>query len=489
MPTSESCPPYDDDRYKERCGSYPEYDDDYIRNEVLSTSTGPEVGGTVIEITEIQQCLKKGSNVYCRFQGDFSDVVVQGTRIKYDTFQCISPPSNGSSSAIISYAIFRENCFYDVNEVVWNVIKNDEFFYAGETAGVVVTPTFDYGGTSNENSRLLFAEREYIVNWNSKALLLSAVSNDADKSSLVIELEVLVYIQSPTKSDKESTFLEVVQSTQVSSNIGIVRYKVDSEAIKKALYSYEGIGKLGLILLRVVASTTNYKGLKVTYATRVSKLTGILPVPSDDTFASTCPVSFDTCDPQYEPPPCPPTFDLAENDFDFYPDETCYDQTVGDACVATSDLDIDLIETCEDMEDHPEYDTYCGNVDKDADIADNCNCNYFQNGAQGCVKNGESQCCYSPDGALLTDPRNGAGTRDCRGNNAVDHLIFNVLPYIFCCKLNDDCDTYYNARPTITSDGYVHPEITFYTFGDPHFNSFDNINFDFNGYGEYVALC
>ena len=54
------------------------------------------------------------------------------------------------------------------------------------------------------------------------------------------------------------------------------------------------------------------------------------------------------------------------------------DSTLGHACVATSDLDIDFIEKCEDMEDYPECDSYCGDVDN------------FQIEDQGCVKNGES---------------------------------------------------------------------------------------------------
>ena len=105
------------------------------------------------------------------------------------------------------------------------------------------------------------------------------------------------------------------------------------------------------------------------------------------------------------------------------------------------------------------------------------------------MKNGESQCCYSPSGGLLTDASDGAGTRDCGGTGMANRLRLDVLPYIFCCKLNDDCGAYNAARPTISSESYVKPGLTAFIFGDSHIKTFDNVDFDFNGYGEYIAFC
>ena len=168
----------------------------------------------------------------------------------------------------------KKNCFYDENEVVWNVI-GDEFMYASEIAGLVITPKF---GDADENSRLVSTDKEYVAQWNSKALLLSAVSNNADVSSLIVELEVIASIQASTESDKEHTYLQLISRSQVPSNTNdTMTFSVEGQAIKKALYSYEGsFERLGIIIVRAVATTTDIYGTKVTLATRTAKLSGIL---------------------------------------------------------------------------------------------------------------------------------------------------------------------------------------------------------------------
>ena len=439
-------------------------------------------------------------NVYCRFESDVSGAVVDGIRMDDATISCISPPRNGASSAIISYAVFIEGCVYDANEVVWNAIDND-FIYDSDLAGVVLLPLFDFDYSGYENSRLLFSERQYTAEWSSKALFLSAVANYADISSLIVELEVLASIQDSTESnkedkeDKEDAIFKVISSVIVPpEEYGSTKFSVESKDIVKSMYinkGYEGgIETSGVVIVRVVASPQK-SNIRIIYATRTSKLAGILPGPSDNTkqVMNTYPVSLDTCDQEYVPLPCPPNIDLAENDFEFSPDETCLNPSGGGECSPTSDLEVDLLENCEQYEDHPDYDTFCGEIDFDTKLAENCDCNYFQKGAIGCVKNGQSQCCYSPSGGLIIDPNDGGGTRYCGGSGTANRLKNNVLPYIFCCKLNSDCDTYYTARPAITSENYVKPELSSYSFGDPHLESFDHINFDFNGYGEYIAFC
>lgn len=327
------------------------------------------------------------------------------------------------------------------------------------------------------------------------------MANYADISSLIVELEVLASIQDSTESnkedkeDKEDAIFKVISSVIVPpEEYGSTKFSVESKDIVKSMYinkGYEGgIETSGVVIVRVVASPQK-SNIRIIYATRTSKLAGILPGPSDNTkqVMNTYPVSLDTCDQEYVPLPCPPNIDLAENDFEFSPDETCLNPSGGGECSPTSDLEVDLLENCEQYEDHPDYDTFCGEIDFDTKLAENCDCNYFQKGAIGCVKNGQSQCCYSPSGGLIIDPNDGGGTRDCGGSGTANRLKNNVLPYIFCCKLNSDCDTYYTARPAITSENYVKPELSSYSFGDPHLESFDHINFDFNGYGEYIAFC
>ena len=83
-PTSKACPPYDEDRALSGCG-------DPTIDATLLPSSGPEVGGTVIQITNIKYCLNEGVNVYYRFESR----VVAGICVNDSTIECISPPNNG----------------------------------------------------------------------------------------------------------------------------------------------------------------------------------------------------------------------------------------------------------------------------------------------------------------------------------------------------------------------------------------------------------
>lgn len=54
-------------------------------------------------------------------------------------------------------------------------------------------------------------------------------------------------------------------------------------------------------------------------------------------------------------------------------------------------LNQDLIETCEENENQYSYSDYCKGIDDDGSVSDDCDCNYFQSGAAGCIRNGQSQ--------------------------------------------------------------------------------------------------
>jgi len=478
IPGCKACSLYEEGRTTSGCGN-PAID------ATMLPFSGPGVGGTVIQITNTKYCLNEGVNVYCRFESG----VVAGVRVNDSTIECVSPPSNGVSSTEVSYAVFMPDCHYDPAEVQWNIVSDVFDYYDGVLAGVVLTPTFG----NDESARLIFAERPYNFKWNSDALLLSAMAGNAVLSSLSIDLEVVAYIKNNINQD---LYCQVIQTLKHISpkDTSTITGAVSSEAIAPAINSYvDGIEKVGFIIVRIVAYTETFQVRRV-HATRSSKLIGILPEDTDTTTNS-CPVApLDHCDPNSNdtPPPCPTTYTYAENDFDFYPDVSCIHSLGGAECVVESDLDNDHLETCQEYEDHPDYAPdflkYCEGMDLDRDLSENCDCNYFHSGAVGCVRNGQSQCCYSESGGLIMDPVRGGGTRDCASNGYLNHFLYDILPYIYCCILNDSCLKYYVARPGITDENYEVPHLS-YTFGDPHLESFDHVNFDFNGFGEYVAFC
>ncbi|PIK59658.1 hypothetical protein BSL78_03389 [Apostichopus japonicus] len=67
------------------------------------------------------------------------------------------------------------------------------------------------------------------------------------------------------------------------------------------------------------------------------------------------------------------------------------------------------------------------------------------------------------------------------------HFWFDVLPFIACCKLTSQCETYYEFRPSDDCSDYQPPRPTIGT-GDPHFISLDGKEFTFNGAGEFVLV-
>lgn len=449
----------------------------------MSLLSGPEVGGSVIQITNTAYCLNPGVNTYCRFG---NDQAVLGVRVDDNTIECVSPPKTDASSIEVSYSVFIPGCFYDPNEVNWNTI-NDNFDFDGDLTGVVIDDSSIFG---DDSARLIIAGKPYRAKWNSNALLLSALANSATLSSLEIDLEVVAKFET-----EKLTFHKLVQTVPISpNNRNDINLVVDQQAISPAINTYEnGIERVAIAHVRIVAYSITPAGRRI-HAVRSTKLIGILPEDEDGRIKRAfCPVRpLDSCSQENDAPPCPPSYNISKNDFDFTEDETCtWPSGSADSCVISSDLNVDFLETCEKYQDHPAYPEYCANIDPDAEIAENCDCEYFQNGAAGCVKNGRSQCCYSTSGGLITDPNDGGGTRDCSSDSS-QNFLNDILPYMYCCKLSrnpENCDAYYAARPSISDDGYITPYLPRFTFGDPHLQSFDKINFDFNGFGEYVAFC
>ena len=153
-------------------------------NATLSPFFGSELGGTVTQLTNLKTCLGTGDNVYCRFD----NTVVSGIRVDESTIECISPPSNGELSIEVSYAVFPSGSDYDPDVVEWNNVS-DMFDYDGDLSGIVITQIFG----DEDNTRLIFAERFYKVQWNANSLLLSAIASNTVSSRLYIDLEVVAF--------------------------------------------------------------------------------------------------------------------------------------------------------------------------------------------------------------------------------------------------------------------------------------------------------
>ncbi|RNA04016.1 sushi domain-containing 2-like [Brachionus plicatilis] len=135
-------------------------------------------------------------------------------------------------------------------------------------------------------------------------------------------------------------------------------------------------------------------------------------------------------------------------------------------------------------------------------ITDLCNpfndefCSSFHPGAKICYKSIFSvqvgsqmtgqQCCYDQQGTLLVGPP-GGGSLDLHHSLDYEreHVYVDIFPYIRCCILSNNCDLYYEKRPSDNGELWQPPAFGGGA-GDPHFTSFDGVRYTFNGYGEYT---
>uniref|UniRef100_A0A8C5SBY1 Sushi domain containing 2 n=1 Tax=Laticauda laticaudata TaxID=8630 RepID=A0A8C5SBY1_LATLA len=147
-------------------------------------------------------------------------------------------------------------------------------------------------------------------------------------------------------------------------------------------------------------------------------------------------------------------------------------------------------------------------TDDGCDMEKGSVCTYHP-GAVHCVRSVQAsprygagqQCCYTRQGVqLLTEDSAGGSTPD-RGHDwgappykqpprvpGFSHWLYDVLSFYFCCLWSDRCDVYLKRRPSSGCQRYRPPRAAS-AFGDPHFLTFDGLNFTFKGLGEYVLLA
>ncbi|KAL9985251.1 hypothetical protein ACROYT_G007629 [Oculina patagonica] len=100
------------------------------------------------------------------------------------------------------------------------------------------------------------------------------------------------------------------------------------------------------------------------------------------------------------------------------------------------------------------------------------------------------QCCYTEQGNLMIGPQNG-GSLDRfhieAGVPVFSHFFHDLVPYLDCCLLSDNCAKYFEKRPSDDGSNYEPPRPAT-GFGDPHMITLDGVEYTFNGYGEYQIL-
>ncbi|XP_037921986.1 protein mesh isoform X5 [Hermetia illucens] len=158
---------------------------------------------------------------------------------------------------------------------------------------------------------------------------------------------------------------------------------------------------------------------------------------------------------------------------------------------------------------HATYDKGRYYPDPDCDKDSNPTCLHHK-GAIHCVRTGQpteqgaqQQCCYDRYGFLMMSYDQMWGSRPRRNHDiglmpwneagkvpTLSTWFHDVRPYYSCCYWQDEqavgCETYrFERRPSQDCVAYQAPGVGG-TFGDPHFVTFDNLQYTFNGMGEFV---
>lgn len=161
--------------------------------------------------------------------------------------------------------------------------------------------------------------------------------------------------------------------------------------------------------------------------------------------------------------------------------------------------------------EHALYDKGRYMPDFDCDRDGNPLCLHHR-GAIHCVRTGqpsptgsEQQCCYDRNGYLMMSYDQMWGSRPRRNHNigqmpwneankvpTLSTWFHDIRPYYSCCYWQDEqavgCETFrFERRPTQDCIAYQAPAVAG-VFGDPHFVTFDNLAYTFNGMGEFVLV-
>ncbi|XP_074631718.1 sushi domain-containing protein 2-like [Acropora palmata] len=135
--------------------------------------------------------------------------------------------------------------------------------------------------------------------------------------------------------------------------------------------------------------------------------------------------------------------------------------------------------------------------DEECNPSNRDGCSRYHPGTVHCFKmvipsnmGADQQCCYNSFGNLMLGKPNAGSLNRIHPNAGVpviSNFFHDKVPYQDCCKLTNNCDKYFDKRPSDDGSRYEAPRPAT-GFGDPHMVTLDGTPFTFNGRGEYFIL-
>ncbi|XP_074609320.1 protein mesh-like isoform X2 [Acropora palmata] len=135
--------------------------------------------------------------------------------------------------------------------------------------------------------------------------------------------------------------------------------------------------------------------------------------------------------------------------------------------------------------------------DEECNPSNQDGCSRYHPGAVHCFKmvipsnmGADQQCCYNSFGNLMLGKPNAGSLNRVHPNAGVpviSNFFHDKVPYQDCCKLTNNCEKYFDRRPSDDGSSYQAPRPAT-GFGDPHMVTLDGTPFTFNGRGEYFIL-